>query len=230
MGRFLNTKFGNICCGFFVFFSFLLFVLLSVKIIILKSQVGPYSLSMSAGNVNIDFIPTNEAKVYQKASNITVSNTCPYGATITIGASGSSTAMTQTVSGKTYQIPATSSSDLSLNSWGYSITNGDSWLAMPLNSSPATIYNSSAQATSKSVPISYGIKANSTLTSGAYRIDLIYTITPKSGCYSYNINWDMAGGTKKSGVTYPASKGWNETINLSTTQLAAVIILAVGVS
>lgn len=178
--------------------------------------VGPYSLSMSTGNVDIDFIPTNEAKIYQKSSNITVSNTCPYGATITIGASGSSTAMTQTVSGKTYQIPATSSSDLSLNSWGYSITNGDSWLAMPLNSSPATIYNSSAQATSQSVPISYGIKANSTLTSGAYKSDVVYTITPKSGCYSYNINWDMAGGTKKSGVTYPASKGWDETVNLST--------------
>ena len=217
---------SNLYGWIFVFFSSLLFALISVKIIApeVKSNaatttdtIGPYSLSMSTDNsVAINFVPTSTATVYQKSTSVGITNTCPYGAKITMSSATTSNTLSQTVNGTTYTIPATTSTSLDTNSWGYSITNAVSWQAVPVSSSPVTIYNASAQATNHSIPLIFGIKADNNLPSGAYTGNILYTLTPNSNCYSYSITWDMDGGTKKSGVTYPTSKSWGETINLST--------------
>ena len=183
--------------------------------------VGPYSMSMSSDDaINIDITPTGTQTVYKKESNVTVTNTCPYGASVTMTSSSSKDSLTQVgaVSGETpREIPATTSTTLSDNAWGYSIDNGTTWGAVPINTgTPVRVYNSdSAQVSALELPMMYGLRVDSTLPSGTYANEVVYTMTPKPSCYSYTIVWDMDGGTGKSGVNYSTTQGWGDTINLS---------------
>ena len=229
-----NFRRRQTVCGYIlVGVSFLLLSLLTVKIFAPQVEtdaasqtasqtVGPYSLSMANDSVaTINITPTASQAVYTASNNLSVTNTCTSGATITMTVnSTTSNALTRSATNSdtlTKTVAATSGSSLVDNSWGYSKNNGANYYAVPLkNATPATIYDASAAQTSAlSVPVLFGVKTDNNLPSGNYTNTVVYTMTPKSGCLTYSITWDMDGGTKKSGATYPTSKGWGETVNLS---------------
>ena len=229
-----NFRRRQTVCGYIlVGVSFLLLSLLTVKIFAPQVEtdaasqtasqtVGPYSLSMANDSVaTINITPTASQAVYTASNNLSVTNTCTSGATITMTVnSTTSNALTRSATNSdtlTKTIAATSGSSLVDNSWGYSKNNGTNYYPVPLkNATPATIYDASAAQTSAlSVPVLFGVKTDNNLPSGNYTNTVVYTMTPKSGCLTYSITWDMDGGTKKSGATYPTSKGWGETVNLS---------------
>ena len=220
--------YGNILVGL----SFLSLTFLTVKTFApdiksnaetqnISETVGPYTMSMSNDTVaSINITPTASQTVYTGTNNLTVKNTCPDGATITLttnSTTSNSLVRTGTDSG-TKEIPATSTSALSNNSWGYALDNTDTYNAVPKKgTTPATIYDAvSAQTTNLTIPVKYGVKTDNTLPSGTYSADVVYSMSPKSGCLGYTVTWDMDGGTRKDGVTYPSLLGWGDTVNLST--------------
>lgn len=215
-----------------VFMAFLTFAFLSFTLIspivssnaeaqTISETVGPYTMSMSNDTVaSINITPTASQTVYTGTNNLTVKNTCPDGATITLttnSTTSNSLVRTGTDSG-IKEVPATSTTALGNNSWGYALNNTNTYNAVPKKgTTPATIYDAvSAQTTNLTVPVKYGVRADNTLPSGTYSVDVVYSMIPKSGCLGYTVTWDMDGGTRKSGVTYPSLLGWGDTVNLST--------------
>jgi len=222
--------FGYILVGF----SFLLLTLITVKTFApeVKSEaanqtasqtVGPYTMSMSNDSVtNISIVPTASQQIYSASNNLSVINTCPAGASITMTTnSTSSNSLTRSATNSdtlTKDIVATTSTSLDNNSWGYALNNSSTYYAVPKKgTTSATIYNATAAQTSAlTVPVKFGVKTDNNLPSGTYSNDVVYTMTPKSGCNSYSVTWNYDGGTAKSGATYPTSLSWGQTVNLST--------------
>ena len=65
--------------------------------------------------------------------------------------------------------------------------------------------------------MTFGIKVDNTIPSGAYTNDVIYTMTPNAGCLVYAVTWDANGGSLKANGAYPDSLNWNSTIDLTNT-------------
>lgn len=223
-----QNVYGYILVGF----SFLVLTFLTVKTLApeirteaatqtASQTVGPYTMSMandSAATINIT--PTATQAVYTGTNNLTVSNTCDSGAIITMKMSGTSNTLTRTATdgdSLTKTINATNTTGALVdNSWGYSTNSGSTYAAVPISSAaPATIYNGTTTASSASVPLMFGVKTDNNMPSGTYTGDVVYTMTPNTGCNSYSINWDYAGGTKNSSYAYPSSLSWGATVNLT---------------
>ena len=221
--------YGYILVGF----SFLVLTLITVKTFApeIRSEaanqtasqtLGPYTMSMSNDSVtDISIVPTATQTIYTATNNLSVTNTCDAGATITMTTnSTTSNSLTRAAVNSdllTKEIAATTSTSLDNNSWGYALNNSSTYYAVPKkDETAATIYDASAAQTSAlSVPITFGVKIDNNMPSGTYSNDILYTMTPKSGCNSYSVTWNYDGGTAKSGVTYPTSLSWGATVNLS---------------
>ena len=237
LGQF-NAKFSsfrtrqNVYGYILVGFSFMLLTLLTVKIFAPQIEtdaatqtasqtVGPWSLSMandSAATINIT--PTASQAVYTATNNLSVTNSCTAGATITINMKSTSNKLTRAAVNSdtlTKDINATTTSSLDNNSWGFSLDSGSTYAAVPISTATgATVYNATAeQDDALTVPVMFGVKTDNNMPSGAYTNDVVYTMTPKPGCLSYGVTWNFDGGTAKSGATYPTSLNWGATVNLS---------------
>ena len=221
----------SVYCSILVGFSFMVLTLLTVKTLApeIKTEaasqtasqtVGPYTMSMANDSVaSINITPTASQAVYTATNNISVTNTCTAGAAITMTTnSTTSNSLVRTGSDSlTKEIAATTTSSLDNNSWGYALSNSSTYYAVPKKgATAATIYNATAaQTTNLTVPVKFGVKTDSSMPSGAYTNDVVYTMTPKAGCLTYSVTWNMNGGTAKSGATYPTTLNWGQTVNLS---------------
>ena len=216
--------------------SFAVLSILSVKLFIpdtntnaatqtASQTVGPNSISMSNTDaVAINAIPTSEQTVYSGTNELSITNSCPSGATITLTTnSNSDTAVANNLvrSGSdslSKTIPATSGNSLVNNSWGYSINNGSNYYAVPAkDETPATIYDSSsATSSAETVNVKYGIKMDNNIPSGNYSNDVVYTVAVKPACLSYTLSWDLNGGTGKTGASYDdVQMNYGDKINLT---------------
>lgn len=222
-----QSVYGNILVGF----SFFALTFLTVKTFApdinsnagtktASQTVGPYTMSISMNDVTaINIIPTTSQTVYTGTNAISYTNTCPYGFSVTMSSNSTDTNLTRTGSDSFAKTIPTISSGTSLanNTWGYSLNNGSTYNKIPALSSPATIINtSSATTTATTLNLIYGVKTDNSLPSGDYTKDLVFTVSPKPSCLTYNITWNYNGGTAASGVTYPASLNFGTTTNLST--------------
>ena len=185
-------------------------------------DVGPYTMSMSnSSSVAINATPISTQRVYATATNVEVKNTCPAGATITMAVNSNSfDSLLRKDSANDYKksiAMTTKKGVLDDNSWGISVNGGSTYQPVPLKSvSSLAIYNATAaQTTSKKIPVVFGVKIDNQTPSGAYENDIIYTMIPKSGCLGYDVAWDLASGTKKSGASYPTFVSWGEKIDIS---------------
>ena len=167
-------------------------------------------------NILLRFAPTAEQSIHTEDSELSFSNTCPYGASITIATDSPSNGLTQAGSGTPLGIiPATTSTSLSDNSWGYSVDSGSSYRPVPALGGADVIYGKSAQANQEKVSIKIGIKTNKDALPGEYTQKIVYTLVADERCQEHAIVWDFNGGSQKTGVTYPSRLGWGSVINLS---------------
>ena len=180
-------------------------------------EVGPYKMSMANdSDILLRFPPTAEQSIHTEDSELSFSNTCPYGASITIATDSPSNALTQASSGTPLGIiPATTSTSLSDNSWGYSVDSGSSYRPVPVLGGTDVIYSKSTQANQEKVSIRIGVKTNKDTLPGEYTQKIVYTLVADEQCQEHAIVWDFNGGIQKAGVTYPSRLGWGSTINLS---------------
>lgn len=226
--KYHSIIYGNILAGL----SFLSLALITARLLVpvigsnaeaqdTSIEIGPYTMSMtSASTVSINATPTPAQAIYTGTDNLELVNTCPDGAIITLTTSSEETnSLTPVQLGSnSHDILATTTTSLDNNSWGYALGSTNEYHAVPKKgTTPATIYDgTTAQATSLTIPVKYGVKIDNTIPSGAYSADVVYSLTPKSGCLGYTVIWDMDGGTRKDGVTYPSLLGWEDTVDLST--------------
>ena len=226
----LRVDKSKLYSGLFVGLAFLAFTALTVKFFApdvatnadtATQTVGPYTMSMSNDDsVSLDITPTDSQAIYTVTNELSLTNSCDAGATITITtASGSLNSLVRSgLDSLTKEILATTSSNsLSDNSWGYSIDGGTTYHAVPkLGDTAATVYTSdNSQVTALSVPVIFGVKTDSNLPSGAYTNDVVYTMAPNPGCLVYAVTWDLDGGVAAEGATYPTSLAWGETVDLT---------------
>ena len=185
-----------------------------------SETVGPYTLSMSNDSVaNVDITPTASQQVFTTTNNLTLSNSCSQGATISIS-TNSETSNDLTRNGTdsaTKTIPATTGSSLLDNTWGFSTDGGTTYNPVPMKGGTATyVYDAVEAATNKNIPVQFGIKTDSSLPSGTYTTDVVYTAAVKSGCLTYSLAWDLNGGTGKSGTSYATTNvNWGTTFDLT---------------
>ncbi len=180
-----------------------------------EQTVSTYTMSMSNDSeVDISISPTSEQTIYSATNDISVLNSCPAGATITLSMAGESNALIH-LADDSYKFLATTSDSLSDNTWGVSFDNGTTWNAVPIISETALkVYEKESQEdTTFVVPVLYGAKTNSSAVSGSYVNDVIYTMTPNANCLTYSISWDFAGANVSS--DYPNLMNQNGTINFS---------------
>ena len=192
------------------FFSFLILTFITVKIFApdISSDAATKNISdgssaytLSAGfddTVSIPVTPTSSQAVYSKNHVVSVSNTCPSGATITMTSnSTASNALTRTGSDSGTKTIATTTgiSTLDNDSWGYSIDNGVNYAGIPLkNGTAAKIYNGT-KAETTTVDVLYGVKTDNNLPSGTYTTDVVYTAAVSPSCLTYTVHFNTDGGT-----------------------------------
>lgn len=189
--------------------------------------VGPYTLSMATTDtVPITITPTDTQTIYKSVvtNNVTVKNTCTAGAKVTMTANGSNTSLKRTNGGDslTKEIPTTSTkkgTDIDDNSWAFS-TDGTNFFGIPAaDTNPGgTIYSSpegTGTTNGTNITVTFAVKTDNNMPSGTYSNDVVYTMVPNDGCVSYQVTWEMDGGQKKSGATYPSRLSWGEKIDLS---------------
>jgi uncharacterized repeat protein (TIGR02543 family)/uncharacterized protein (TIGR02145 family) len=177
-----------------------------------------YNLALStAATSEIAIVPTSTQTVFSGTDTLSIINSCAEGSTVTMS-TNSTTDNDLTRIGtdsQTKTISATTGSNLVNNSWGYSLNNGTNYYPVPVSSSAATVYDSSAAANPDSVSIKFGIKTDNNLPSGSYSNDIVYTLAVKPACLTYTLNWDLDGGTGASGVSYTSSEqAYDSLINL----------------
>ncbi len=185
----------------------------------IAETVGPYSISLANDSIAaMNITPTDTQTVYVIANNLTISNTCNAGAMITLKTTGTDNSLIRpTVNNDTLTktIAATTGTSLQDNTWGFSINNGSTWSAVPAsNETAATVYDSSTAASNVLIPVTFGVKVDNNLPAEAYTNDVVYTMTPKAGCLTYNVAWDFNGGVARAGITYPTVLDWGQLINL----------------
>ena len=186
--------------------------------------VGPNTISMSNDDtVSINVVPSATQTIYTGTNTLSITNSCAYGATVTLTTGSDSTdeksnnLVREGADNLTKVISPTTSTSLSSNSWGYS-TNGSTFYAVPAkDKTPATIYNSySATTDPVTLNVTYGVKVNNQIPAGNYTNDVIYTVAVQPRCFQYNVIWDLSNGTRNPNGTYPTSLNYDDTIDLST--------------
>ncbi len=172
-------------------------------------------------HVDTDITPTSTQSTYTSSNTITYTNTCPYGLNISFSSSTEETALIRTGSDdgtKTIPTIADTTTTLEDNTWGYSLDNGATYKSIPPFSNPATVVDTTTQgASTNALDLKLGVKLSSAIPSGSYTNDIIYTVSAKPQCVSYNLSWNLNGGTGASGVSYAASDvNYGSTINLQS--------------
>lgn len=219
--------YGNILVGL----SFLALTFLTVKSFApdiksnaetqnISETVGPYTMSISTDSLtSINITPTASQAVYTGISAISYTNTCPHGFNVTMSSASENTSLTRTGSDSGTKVIPTISSGTALadNTWGFSKDNGSTYNAIPALANPATIIDTtSATTTAATLNLIYGVKTDNQLPSGSYSNDIVYTVSPKQQCLSYGITWNLDGGTAATGVTYPSSRSFGSTLDLTS--------------
>ena len=227
------TNLNKLVSNILVAASFLILTFLTIKTFapdvasnaetnIATSGSSVFSSSITIeDHVDTDITPTSTQSTYTSSSLITYTNTCPYGLNITVSSSTEETALIRTGmddSTKTIPTIADSATTLQDNTWGYSLDNGATYKSIPPLSNPATVVNTTTQgAAISTLDLKLGVKISNTIPSGSYTNDIIYTVSVKPQCISYNLSWDLNGGTGAPGVSYAASDlGYGNTINLQS--------------
>ena len=133
------------------------------------SNTGPSSSTVS-------LLP-NAANTTTATSAITV-YTNASGYTLTVNDADNDTALKQSGSGTVPTIPAlTQSSDVAAgtSAWGYKVSGGSAWLAVPaLNETPADI---APAASGTAINIVYGVSTSPSQATGTYTDTIVYTAT-----------------------------------------------------
>lgn len=151
---------------------------------------GPYTLSLTTNSdVKIDVTPTNDQAVYSASNNLQFTSDCPSGATVAMNMASDSDVLTGTVS----SIAATEHSPLDDNSWGFSL-DGETWQRVPIASSTPTVVYTATESITQTIPVLFGIKIDNSLPSGSYINDIVYTLIPDAGCYTFAVAWDSNSG------------------------------------
>ena len=222
-----QSMYGNILVGL----SFMTLTFLTVKTFApdvssnadtnnAQVNTGPYVSSISVDSLtSINITPTSTQSVYTGTNTISYTNTCPYGFNVTLTSTSDNTSLTRAgADSLTKEIPSTTTTSLSDNTWGVSTDNGSTYRPIPaISATPAKIINTFEATTNPAtLNLIYGVKIDSSLPSGSYTNDLIYTVSAKPQCLTYAITWNLDGGTAASGVTYPAVLNFGATTNLST--------------
>ena len=183
-----------------------------------SANVGPYTMSISTDDsVSIEITPGSSNSVYTGTNEISYTNTCPHGSNISVSTSTSDTGLIRSGTDDYLKtIPATTGNNLLDNSWGYSVDNGSTYHAVPSIDSPVSILNTSqATISAATLNVIYGVRINNQIPSGNYTNDVIYTVSANQQCSSYDVSWDLGGGTTASSVTYPSSLNFGSTIDLT---------------
>ncbi len=204
----------------FLAFSFLAFSLFSpivkskAETVIKDYTVGAYTMSMTnTSEVDVTATTNNNQQIYTAENDVIFRNTCPKGAKIAISSKNGTNVLSD---GKGNEILATApGSELSDNSWGFSLDNGETWNSVPVTDiDPLLIYSSEvAEPENYTVPVLYGFKLSREIPDGTYTNDVIYTLTPDQDCFIYKINWDGAGGTIPEG--FPEYLNQDDLLDLS---------------
>ncbi len=86
---------------------------------------------------------------------------------------------------------------------------------MPIASStPIVVYNTdTSEPHLLSIPLLFGIKIDNNLPSGNYINDVVYTLIPDAGCYTYSVTWDADSGINPDDL--PEAVNLDGTLNLS---------------
>ena len=204
----------------FLVFSFLAFTLFSpivksnAETIIKDYSVGAYTMSMT-NTSEVDVIATanNNQQLYTAGNDVIFRNTCPKGAKIAISSKNGTNVLSD---GKGNEILATApGSELSDNSWGFSLDNGETWNSVPSTDiNPLYIYDSNeAEPEDHIVQVLYGFKLSREIPDGTYTNDVMYTLTPDQDCFIYRINWESNGGTIPDG--FPEYLNQDDLLDLS---------------
>ncbi len=172
-----------------------------------------YSASLSgSSSVTIQATPSASQQVFTSDDTLNITSTCPYSAAVKLNMSSNSSDLSRTGSDSGVKaISATTGDSLVDNSWGYSIDSGTSYHAVPLsNATPVTLYTSSGIISNEPVNIKYGMQIDSSIPSGTYSSDVVYTLTVSENCTKYNLVFNTDGGSAIS----PLELTYGQTVNL----------------
>ena len=209
----------------FLAFSFFSFTLVSpivssnAETNTIQVNTGPYISSIAVDSLtSIDITPSSSQAVYTGTNSIIYANSCPYGFNVTMSSTTDRTSLTRLGDDSaTKEIPSTAETTLTDNTGGVSIDGGSTDKPIPsITAVPGNIINT-FEATNNPTTLNliYGVKTDNSLPSGSYTNDVIYTISVKPQCLTYDITWNLDGGTAASGVTYPETLNFGQTIDLS---------------
>lgn len=216
-----------------VFLSFFAFAFLTAVILnpigasnaeeVVYDIDSKYTVSMAVDEtVSIPITPTPEQKVYTGSSKISYTNTCPAGFSVKISTNSDSNDLVRTGDDTLIKnIPSISTgTQLTDNTWGYLINNSENAFSqVPVKQAPVVLFETSeANETAKEYEVTYGVKVDSDIPSGAYSTDVLYTIVANPGCFSYDLEWDLDGGTPNKDAEYPKMLNYNTKVDLKVLQ------------
>lgn len=160
---------------------------------------SPYVASLSGDDeIRISATPSASQAVFDQDDVLELTSTCPYGAAIYLNMDSSeSNALSRTGSDEGIKtISATTGTALNDNSWGYSLDDGSTYLPMPLSTgTPVNIYNSEQVESNTEITVKYGMKIDSSIPSGYYSGNVLYSIVTNPSCAKYTLTFDTDGGT-----------------------------------
>ena len=160
---------------------------------------SPYIASLSGNDeIRISATPSASQTVFAQDDTLELTSTCPYGANIYLNMDSSeSNSLSRTGTDEGIKtISATTGTALNDNSWGYSLDNGSTFLPMPLSTgTPVNIYNSEQVESNTEITVKYGMKIDSSIPSGYYSGNVLYSIVTNPSCAKYTLTFDTDGGT-----------------------------------
>ena len=160
---------------------------------------SPYIASLSGNDeIRISATPSASQAVFDQDDVLELTSTCPYGAVIYLNMDSSeSNALSRTGTDEGIKtISATTGTALNDNSWGYSLDDGSTYLPMPLSTgTPVNIYNSEQVESNTEITVKYGMKIDSSIPSGYYSGNVLYSIVTNPSCARYTLSFDTDGGT-----------------------------------
>lgn len=161
---------------------------------------SPYIASLSGNDeIRISATPSASQAVFDQDDTLELTSTCPYGAAIYLNMDSSeSNALSRTGTDEGIKtISATTGTALNDNSWGYSLDDGSTYLPMPLNTgTPVNIYNSEQVESNTEITVKYGMKIDSSIPSGYYSGNVLYSTVANPSCARYTLSFDTDGGTE----------------------------------
>lgn len=163
--------------------------------------------------VDIPITPSSTQEVYSAKNTISYTNTCPAGFYLYLSSETDDTSLWH--QSEFLSIETTSSdTELTDNSWGYSIDNETTYHPIPTPSNMTPILDvTSINETANNFDVYFGVKTDNSIKSGAYLGNIIYTLTAKESCYGYEVIWDANSGINPDDL--PDTINLDGTINLS---------------